>query len=346
MRSFLNQEAADVALAVLKAAEAVGNIEVAIEAMNTRGTVLGGLERVYESIALLREALRLAELHALPYQTLRAINNLEVIEAADGIAALRESWVRGYELAQRVMHGALLVRMASNHAGGLIEDGEFDEAIAVLDDLDLGESVWVGFFNASVERIRWIQTGDEMRIGRAREANAPALENPEPQYQAFGVDNEVTLAWLEGDLEAVLDLAPQIDVPLPSQTFRHFAIGAAIRLGDAAKLRAAIDLIELPIGRRYDVLRFAGDTGLELLEGDPDRAAAMFGQLIDQFAEVESPRFAAEWRAIFAEVMPDRPEAQIAAQEAYDWFSKVGAQGYLNLYAKSWEQLGEQAAAG
>jgi tetratricopeptide (TPR) repeat protein len=346
MRSFKNKEAADVSLAVLKAAEATGNVEVAIEAMNTRGTVLGGLDRVYESIALLREALRLAEQHNLPYQTLRAINNLEVIEAADGIAAGRDSWVRGYELAQRVMHGALFVRMASNYAGGLFEEGSFGDAIEVLEDLDLGESIWVGFFNTIIEQIHWIQTGDAAYIERARQANAPALDNPEPQYRAFAVDNEVTLSWIDGDLESVLTLAPQVDVALPAQTFRHHAIGAAIRLGDADKLRAAIDLIELPIGRRYDVLRFAGDTGLELLEGDPDRAAAMFGQLIDQFAEVESPRFAAEWKAIFAEVMPDRPEAKHAAQEAYDWFTEVGAQGYLDLYAKSWAILAEQAAAG
>jgi hypothetical protein len=72
----------------------------------------------------------------------------------------------------------------------------------------------------------------------------------------------------------------------------------------------------------------------------------MFGQLSDQLARVESPRFAAEWKAIFAEVMPDRPEAKVAAQEAYDWFSKVGAQGYLDLYSRSWGHLGDQAAAG
>jgi hypothetical protein len=161
------------------------------------------------------------------------------------------------------------------------------------------------------------------------------------------VDNEVTILWLEGKLDEAVELAPQVDPALPIHTHRHYAISAAIRLGDAAKLRQAIDTIDMPIGRRYEVLRLAGDTGLELLEGDPDRAAAMFGQLIDQFAEVESTRFAAEWKAIFAEVMPDRLEARVAAQEAFDWFSEVGAQGYLDYFSHVWEQqLGEQAAAG
>ena len=347
MRSFRNQESADVALAVLMAAESAGNIEVAIDAMNTRGTVLGGLERVYESIALLREALRLAEQHALPYQTLRALNNLMTVESVNGIAGLRDAWVRGYELAQRVMDGGLLVRMAGNYAAGLLEDGEFDEAITTLDELDLGESVWADFFVTWIEQIRWIQTGDPAHIERSRQVNDSLLKHPEPQYHSGAVDTEIGLLWMEGRLDEVIELAPQVVPAQAYHGFRHTAIAAAMRLGDADKLRSAIDLIELPIGRRYDVLRFAGDTGLELLEGDPDRAAAMFGQLIDRLAEVESPRFAAEWKAIFAEVMPDRPEANAAAKEAYEWFTEVHAQGYLDYFSHVWEQqLGEQAAAG
>ncbi|MCH8128614.1 MAG: hypothetical protein IIC70_01785, partial [Acidobacteria bacterium] len=287
------------------------------------------------------------EQHALPYQTLRALNNLVTVESVNGIAGLRDAWVRGYELAQRVMDGGLLVRMAGNYAGGLFEDGEFDEAITVLGELDLGESVWADFFAIFIEQIRWIQTGDPVHIERARQANDPLLKHPEPQYQSGAVDTEISLLWLEGRLDEVIELAPQVVPAQPYHRFRHVAMAAAIRLGDADKVRAAIDLIELPIGRRYDVLRFAGDTGLELLEGDPDRAAAMFGRLIDQLAEVESPRFAAQWKALFAEVMPDRPEANAAAKEAYDWFTEVGAQGYLDYYSHVWEQqLGERAAAG
>jgi len=246
-----------------------------------------------------------------------------------------------------VMDGGLLVRMAGNYATGLFEAGEFDEAIATLDELDLGESVWADFFVTSIEQIRWMQTGDPVHIELARQANDPLLEHPEPQYHSAAVDNEIAMLWAEGRLNEVIELAPQVVPGQPYHVFRHLAIGSAIRLGDPDKVRAAIDLIDLPIGRRYDVLRFAGDTGLELLEGDPDRAAAMFGQLIDQLAEVESPRFAAEWKAIFAEVMPDRPEANAAAKEAYDWFTEVGAQGYLDYYSHVWEQqLGERAAAG
>ena len=54
-----------------------------------------------------------------------------------------------------------------------------------------------------------------------------------------------------------------------------------------------------------------------------------------------------EWKAIFAEVMPDPPEANAAAREAYEWFSEFGAQGYVDYWSHVWTlQLGEQAEAG
>jgi hypothetical protein len=73
----------------------------------------------------------------------------------------------------------------------------------------------------------------------------------------------------------------------------------------------------------------------------------MFTELVDMLEEVEGPLLANEWRAVFAEVMPDRPEAAAAAKDAYEWFSEKGARLYLEIFAPVWEQqLGEQAAAG
>ena len=98
-------------------------------------------------------------------------------------------------------------------------------------------------------------------------------------------------------------------------------------------------------GRRFELLRFVVAAGEELLEGNADRAANMFREAIDQSDEVEGPHLGAEWRAVFAEVMPDRPEARVAAEEAHAWFSEVGANGYLKVYSHVWDRhLGEQAA--
>ena len=151
--------------------------------------------------------------------------------------------------------------------------------------------------------------------------------------------------WNQGKIEEAWRLAPMVDPGLPGYTFRYYSVGAAIRLGDADKLRSSAELIDIPIGRRFDVQRFAVDTGLETLEGDPDRAAAKWVELIGLLAEVESPRWEAEWKAVFGEVMPDRPEAQAAAREAFDWFTEHGALGYLELYSHVWERLPKDEAA-
>jgi hypothetical protein len=89
------------------------------DAMNTRGSTLPQLGRTAEARALLREALRLAEEENLPEDTLRAINNLSVVEAANGEAPLFGSYQRGYELAERLREGSLLVRLTTSYAYAL-----------------------------------------------------------------------------------------------------------------------------------------------------------------------------------------------------------------------------------
>ena len=345
MRASQHQEAADVALAVLKAAEISGDYEAAIDVLNTRGGALGDIGRAYEGIALLREALRLAEEYSLPYATLRAVNNLLVGEAINGIAGGRDLVTRGYQLAQRVRHGGLLVRMINNLSAYRFEDGEFEEALALVEKLDLGESVWASFLTVFREMVLWAQTGDAAHLEAVRRANQPLLGHPEPQYHSGAVDTEAAIAWVTRDWAKVLELAPQVQPAQPFHSFRHLAIGASLLLGDAEALRRAIDLIDKGIGRRFEVLRFAGEAGLMALEGDPAQAAAMFADLIERIEAVESRRMAAEWQAIFGAVLPDRPEAAAAARQAYDWYTEMGAQGYLGLYADVWDRHIAEAAA-
>ncbi len=341
------QEAADVAVEVLKAAEVARNTEIAVDVLNTRGSALGDLGRAHEGIALLREALRLAELHALPYATLRAINNLEVAEAINGLGDQREGMERGYQLAQRVRHGGLLARMAFNLAYHRFEEGDFDGALVTLSEPDLGESSWADFYAVFRERILWTSTGDPAHIAEGLRVNLPTFDHPEPQYQSSAQDSEIDFAWCSGDWAKVIELAPRVDPPQPYHGFRHQAITAAMLLGDADAARRAIDLVGTTFGRRFDVLRFAGATALEVLEGDPASAAAMFTELIDRIESVESARMAAEWRAVFGAVLPGRPEATAASRRAYDWFTKTDAQGYLRLFADVWErQLAPAAEAG
>ncbi|HSM14496.1 MAG TPA: adenylate/guanylate cyclase domain-containing protein, partial [Thermoanaerobaculia bacterium] len=345
MRSAQAQESAEVALAVLEAAEVAGNHEVAVDALNTRGIALADRGRSYEGIAMLREALRLAEQHALPYATLRAINNLLVTEGIHGVASGKDLIARGYQLAQRVRHGALLVRAIMGFANQQFEDGDFDGALETLEELDLGESSWAQSHDVFREQLLWVKTGDPAHIEGAERANLPLLEHPEPQYRGGAVDTQVGIAWARKEWPKVLELAPQVEPFQPWNSCRHLALGASLLLGDADAVRSVLEMVGTTFGRRFDVLRFAGAAALEALEGSPAQAAAMFVDLIQQFEAVESPQMAATWRAIFGAVLPDRPEAAEAARRAYAWFTEKGAQGYLDLYSDVWALHLPEAAA-
>jgi tetratricopeptide (TPR) repeat protein len=347
MRANQMPQSADVALAVMIAAEANGNLPVLIDASNTRGSALATMERRTEGSALLREALRLSEAEALPFQTARAINNLSLLQGADGLSSRAASLERGYEIALRVRDGGLLARFTVFHALMLYHVGQFDEAISVLADAEnWGESFWKAFARQASELISWASTGDTTHLSLAREVGLPILEAHEPQYRSGASDFEARLLWLMGDLGEAYDAAFRAIPLLVHHDNRHTAVGAAIRMGDPDRLRRSTDLFDFPYGRRFDLLRMAVNAGLELIEGDPDRAATMFRDLVDRLDKAESPLMGAEWKAIFAEVMPDRPEAKEAAREAYDWFSSVGAQGYLDLYAHVWNKAEAQDATG
>ena len=348
MRSIQMADAAEVALSVMMAAEAKGNTRLLIDAMITRGSSLRNLQRGAEAIALLREALRLAERAGLPYETLRAINNLLLEESANGGAGMAEFVERGYELAHKIRQPALLVRLTTSYAESLFRQGQFDQAREVLASIEPGqESDWATAIAAFDAFVRWALSGESADLAEARELNIAGLESVEPQYRGHAKSIESVHLARFGDLSGAINTAHHVEVQLPGQDHWHAAVGAAIRLGDPERLRSVRTLFDGFRGQRFDVLDFAVETGLKLLEGDSDRAAGMFEELIDRLSVVEGPVFASEWRAIFAEVMPDRPEAREAARNAHEWFSDVGANGYLGLYSHVWDlHLSEQAETG
>ena len=338
MRSDRMDEAADVALSVMMAAEANGEMAILIDAMNTRGTAITGLGRGAEGIALVREALRRAETASLPYETLRALNNVTVVDAVDGLYALAPLYRRGYELALRIRHGGLLVRLLSSYAYLALCEGDFEGAIEVLESADVGpESLWYGVGLARVETTRFVLTDDPVHLERARDLISPSLESHEPQYRSWAMDTECQFLWLEGRWEETFEQALRVPSVLAAEEFRHLAVMSAMMLGDPDRLRRAAEVIDIPLGRRFDTLRLAVDAGLEALEGDRSRAVGLFVQVIERMEEVEGPLAAATWRAVFASVLPDTSEAADAAAAAHEWFTSTRAEAYLRLFSDVWD---------
>ncbi len=51
-------------------------------------------------------------------------------------------------------------------------------------------------------------------------------------------------------------------------------------------------------------------------------------------------------RSIYAELAPDRDVARAGAGLAYQWFTDVGAKGYLQLFHDVWPLVLDRAEAG
>jgi class 3 adenylate cyclase/tetratricopeptide (TPR) repeat protein len=339
LRADSNQEGADIALSVMIAAEASGNLALLIDAMNTRGSTLPQLGRSAEAGALLREALRLAEQENLPWDTLRAINNLSVVEAANGQAPLFSSYERGYELAQRLREGSLLVRLTSGYANALFLRGRVPEARDVLAGIDTGEeSDWTSVLRGIDAFFSWTLTGDPADLDRHIDEIRVGLDSAEPQYRAHATSALSGAFALAGDLPGSFELAEQVELPQANQDHWYTAAKAAILLGDPQRLRRLPTMYQAFHGRRFDVVDAMVATGLEVTEGDATRAAAMFTELIERIEAVEGPQPASEWRLVFAEVIPEQPEANAAAEEAYRWFSERGLNGFLRLGAPVWKR--------
>ena len=235
--------------------------------------------------------------------------------------------------------------MTGNQALDLFESGRIDEALDVLGEMDLQGSAWEGFFEVSRNVFLWYRDGDPSYIEKAHAANQPGLDHPEPQYRDWSRDNEVGIAWISERFDDMRTQIRQIEDLLPYLNIWHLGLMAAIRAGHPEMAREVMDLIPTGVGRRFELLREMGDAALELLEGDRDRAAERFTGIAERLEEVETERFAMEWRAVFAEAMPEQPEAQDAARRAHAWFTEAGAAGPLSLFAGSWNAIPARSCA-
>jgi class 3 adenylate cyclase/tetratricopeptide (TPR) repeat protein len=120
----------------LEIAEGHGFPAVLSEALNTKALLLSG--RPNESRALLREALAIALEHDLVTQALRAYNNLAVFttnQERDDEA--RRATEAGFELARSRGDRQFASQLGMGLISNLVEDGDWDSAFALADELPL-----------------------------------------------------------------------------------------------------------------------------------------------------------------------------------------------------------------
>jgi class 3 adenylate cyclase/tetratricopeptide (TPR) repeat protein len=119
----------------LDIAEEHGDMALLSSALNTKSLVIRS-RRPHERHALLRESLRIAEEHDLTDQMLRAVNNL-IVHAAENDRPDEEEALleRGLELARSRGHGQYLRWFGGGLAAQLVENGDWNEAFAVAEDV-------------------------------------------------------------------------------------------------------------------------------------------------------------------------------------------------------------------
>lgn len=332
--------AAHISREVLEAAEDVDDMELVIEAMNTRGTAMGMDGRLYESIAMLREAVRLGEIHDFPPATMRAINNLSVIGWSNGLNSVREHTQRGYELAQRLGRLEFVTRMLTHRTAVLSEEGRFQQAIDLIDDTDIGNDVlWSTAFSAVRSIVEWQATGFLEPLAEARMRITSAGSMDEPQMRALMGDYESRILYLQGDPARALETAlAGLPDALPGYEQPGTAIRAALELEQPEPLATVRDAMGAATGRRRRAFSTAAEAGEAAIQGRYDEAARMFDLLLGLIEDTEGPLSLSIWKAEMGRALVEHPEATKAAASAHDWFATVGAEGYLQRYQDVWQR--------
>jgi tetratricopeptide (TPR) repeat protein len=338
MLSGEDSASAAIAERALVPAELVEDMPVLVDALITRGSALGNLGRVKEGSALLKGAIDLAEAYQLPRVALRAINNLLVVLSADDRQDASRMLKAGLEQARRIDDRFWTLRFAGWVAMYLVDEGQFDEALALLNEFDLAEMdrLDAAQFRWGIARVGQLR-GDVAALDPAVEATVLFIDDADPQTAAIGQWMRVDVAWLAGEFAEACDRALRIDHGfIGNGDHLYLAAQAALRLGDADRVEEITKVVSgLPMrGRMIRGLERLLSAGRAALSGDREQAMAGFRELLNTWAPVASPLQLAETQALFAALVgQDDPEAKAAAEAAYQWVISAGATRLLTLWA-------------
>jgi len=351
MLSGEDSASASIAEQALVPAELAEDMPVLVDALITRATALGNLGRLKEGTALLKGAIELAEAYQLPRAALRAINNLLIPLGADDRQDQSRVQMAGLEQARRIGDRFWTVRFAFFVAMDLIDEGRFDQAVAMLNEFDQSEMdrLSAGWFKWGAARVALLR-GEVGAQDRAVEALSLWKDEPDPATAAIGQWVGVEIALRSGNFADACDRALRIEHGfIGFGDHLYLATQAALWLGDVDRVNEISRVLSgLPMrGRMIRGFHLLLSAGGAALSGDREQALAGFRDLLSMWAPVATPSQMAETRALFAALVgQDHPEARAAAEAAYQWVRSSGANRLLELWAPGLPQGGTAAATG
>jgi class 3 adenylate cyclase/tetratricopeptide (TPR) repeat protein len=337
----------------LALSEALELGEVFIQALISKGTVVGRLGRPRESESLLAAALERATAQDFLSAGTPAANNLAaMLEARDAFAESNIVSGRSLDIARRIGDRRFegFVR-----AGGVTTDvalGNWDEALATADEVDPGEAYGVQACYAVEIECRRGKVADARE--RLRRYTAAALDSNDPQIGTMYGLSEAIVLRAEGDARRSLETADrQLQESLNRVGIGSIAVKlllvealeCAFELGAWEKLEELLGIIEsLPSGEQTPLVRAHAARFRAKLEPDVSRAEAGFCRGEEIFREhnlvfplavtqlEHAERLAAVDRSVDARPLLEEARKTFERLEALPWVARtleVGSEDYF-----------------
>lgn len=330
--------AAEVAEAVLKAAEDLGDMELVIDSLNTLGTSRG-IDHFHQGVALLAEAASLATRFGSLESQSRALNNKSVVGWLNGRMSIRDDTDRLLEIATRVGSLFSLQRAWFFRSQHLTDDGRFADALDALSNIPEVDE-------AALQRplLLWALDGDPEHLSDLLSTADEMRERNIGNFQTvFLVDEFRTVAHhLLGDLRrsAEIAAATQADV-LPPDAIIQFPLLGALESGNLDQLRSVRDRIGKRAGFRRLSFHSLADAIERFLNGDPAGPGAVL-EAARLRAESDGP-LAGHMVVATLGLVSDDPAVDEAVTTTERWFRESGGAGQLTRFERAWRSPASEA---
>jgi class 3 adenylate cyclase/tetratricopeptide (TPR) repeat protein len=327
----------------LTLAEALELPEVFVQALISKGTALGRMNRRNEAEILLGAALDRAVAENLFSAGHRAANNLAyTLETRDAFAECELVSERGLEIARRIGDRRTEGFMRAGGVSTAVLLGRWDEALATAAEVD-STTAWgsIAILVVDIECRRGLVAEARERLGR----HTVALEADDPQIRATFAVAEVTVLRAEGNPGAALKTADHALVETQDRVGAGFivtklliveALESAFELNDSRKLEELLGRIEaLQPGERSPFLaahaaRFraklvpdgsAAEAGFRRAEAAFRDLGLVFMVAVTQVEHAE--RLAAAGRSTEAQPLLEEALETFKRLEAFPWMERT-----------------------
>jgi hypothetical protein len=343
MLSGARSEAAPLAELVLAAAERAADMELVIESMNTLGTSRTA-GHLHLPLAILKEAVSIAEEFGSLAALARALNNSIVIGWNNGKTSVRDQQERLTAVSQRLGSQDYISRTHLFWALHLHAEGDFEGARDILGSTtaEMREEYGLALIQALATWALDGATGDLLDAARRGLQVLPDREE-DPQGYGYLHDFIAMASYLGNDLALATHAAEQTHKSgeIPSEYAIEVPLLIALETQDRDLLEST-RLHIAPAGQRPRSFGVMADAVEQVLDGHP----AGHRSVLDAAhlrAEVDGPLCGHLYVATLG-LQDDTPEGREAVEGTRRWFEERGANGFLERFRAAWGNVLEADA--